>query len=157
MHLNRSDTVVFKIGGESNNAQQPIPGIDYDQLQLGTRRDGYGGAGLDEGPGIDLDGANLDLESFGNIAAEPGSVYTLISNPAGGPIEGTFAGLPKGSTVYVGDIPFILSYHGGASGNDVILTEVGRYGDDVDQPDGGFGATGRRSHSRPMSRGRQRH
>ena len=80
-------------------------------------------------PNVYLNHAVLDLVSFGNAAPEPGSVYTLISNPAGGPVLGVFKyqdqNLNEGGTVTIDGMPFVISYHGGAANdNDVILYNV---------------------------------
>jgi trimeric autotransporter adhesin len=112
LDLDSTSTVDIKIGAGSVVGQPPIAGVDYDQLQV-----------VGDGT-VSLSGATLDLQAFGDGSTEPGTVYTLISNPSGSPVSGTFADLPQGATVTVGDIAYVISYQGGASGNDVTLTEV---------------------------------
>ncbi len=127
--LDPTSTVVFKIGGESSNGQQPIAGIDYDQIQIITTTNQDTVVPNNDQPNVYLNHAVLDLVSFGNAAPEPGSVYTLISNPAGGPVLGVFKyqdqNLNEGGTVTIDGMPFVISYHGGAANNnDVILYNV---------------------------------
>ena len=123
LSLNSSDTVVFKIGRQSNNNANPIPGVDYDQIQVVKMGLAPGILPLGApGSAIHLNDATLDLEAFGSISTQPGAIYVLISNPAGGPIVGTFKDLPEGASVYVNGVEFHISYHGGsANNNDVIL------------------------------------
>ncbi len=47
--------------------------------------------------------------------------FRIIDNLGSSPINGTFAGLPEGSTIMLGSAPFKISYVGG-DGNDVTLT-----------------------------------
>ncbi len=52
-----------------------------------------------------------------------GTVFTAISNTSATPINGTFANLPDGSTVFAGGKSCQVSYSGG-DGNDLTLTVV---------------------------------
>jgi hypothetical protein len=107
------DAMAFKLGPQAAAGQQPIPGVDYDQVRV-----------VLPAQGIDLAGVTLGVETLGAIAPEPGTVYTLISNPAGAAIEGTFLDRPEGSIVMVGGVAFTLTYHGGSSGADVVLYDA---------------------------------
>jgi hypothetical protein len=53
-----------------------------------------------------------------------GDSLTLIKNNTGHPISGTFNGMPEGTILTEGGQNFILSYHGGISGQDVTLNAV---------------------------------
>jgi hypothetical protein len=50
-----------------------------------------------------------------------GTTFTVINNTAATPIAGTFANLPDGSTIVVGNNTFQANYEGG-DGNDLTLT-----------------------------------
>jgi hypothetical protein len=82
------------------------PGTGYDELtSTGT---------------VNLGGATLSV-GFG--ASFPvGTQFTLIASAA--PVVGTFAGLPEGATISNGGEQYVLTYHGGASGHDVVLTRT---------------------------------
>jgi hypothetical protein len=117
------------------------PGAQYDQVHVtsGGRIDtGY--VALDVSVGFD---------------AVPGDRFTIIDQAAGARLTGYFTGLPEGSTFYVGNDQFQITYQGG-DGNDVVLTVLS-----VPEPSMGlaaiFGAAGlllrrRMSHPLAMSR-----
>ena len=50
-----------------------------------------------------------------NVPATAGTVYTIILNQTGGPIVGTFAGLPEGATFTAGGQTFKISYLSGVT------------------------------------------
>ncbi|HEY1770749.1 MAG TPA: hypothetical protein VGG02_10905 [Chthoniobacterales bacterium] len=52
-----------------------------------------------------------------------GAILTVISNTASTPISGTFANLPDGAILTVGNTKLQASYEGG-DGNDLMLTVV---------------------------------
>jgi autotransporter-associated beta strand protein len=87
---------------------------------------GTGATSADDFGEIVVRGGVIDIASASLEAGDPpsnlaaGTVVTLISNLTGKPVEGTFFGLPEGSTVDEGS--YKISYHGGASGQDVTLT-----------------------------------
>ena len=84
-----------------------IVGLQYDQTAV---------AG-----GVALNGATLSL-SLGFQPA-PGMMFTIIENDGSDAVNGTFGGLPEGTTFTVGDQTFRMSYAGG-DGNDVVLMAV---------------------------------
>ncbi len=49
-----------------------------------------------------------------------GNSFTIIQSTA--PINGTFAGLAQGASLKIGGVSFTISYTGGSSGDDVVLT-----------------------------------
>jgi autotransporter-associated beta strand protein len=53
-----------------------------------------------------------------------GDQLTILKNNSGAPVVGTFAGLPEGSIIVLGTYSFRLSYQGGLSGQDIVLTNV---------------------------------
>ena len=97
-----------QIGGTS-------PGSTYDQTIVLS-----GGA-------VALNGATLDVTSYGGFVPDAGDVYTLIDNRnPGAAVTGVFDdaqghALTQGSIVAVGGVDFRINYHGG-DGNDVTLT-----------------------------------
>src|SRR5205823_10387061 len=48
--------------------------------------------------------------------------FTIVQNNSGSAVTGTFNGLPEGATITAGGDSFRISYQGGASGHDVVLT-----------------------------------
>ncbi len=72
---------------------------------------------------VNLNGAKLQL----NLSYAPASTdsYVLIQNTSNAPVQGTFAGMPQGSTVTIGGTQFVINYYGGPSGNEVILSVNG--------------------------------
>ncbi len=67
---------------------------------------------------VNLGGCNLDATlGFTPVA---GNSFTIIKSST--PITGTFNGLPEGGTVKIGGVSFTITYKGGASGDDVVLT-----------------------------------
>jgi hypothetical protein len=53
-----------------------------------------------------------------------GTAFDVLVNNSGSGVTGTFAGLPDGGTFSAGGQNFTISYHGGTSGNDVVLTKA---------------------------------
>jgi hypothetical protein len=68
-------------------------------------------------------GAHLSVLRSRHSVLTPGTVFTVIDNPSGTPIAGTFANLADGSTLTVKGNTFQASYEGG-DGNDLTLTVV---------------------------------
>src|SRR5262249_17841892 len=67
--------------------------------------------------------AQFVFQAVGNSQLAIGTVFTPVSNRSADPITGTFANLPDGSTVNVGQNNFHVSYSGG-DGNDLTLTVI---------------------------------
>jgi autotransporter-associated beta strand protein len=84
------------------------PGAGYSQLSVADQ--------------VTLNGATLVAtavpEATGNHQ------YTIIDNTGTGAISGTFAGLPEGSQLMISGMPFRITYQGGPSNNDVVLTSL---------------------------------
>jgi len=102
---------VFSIGDELTLAINGIttPGVDYSQLMA---------------TGMTVDITNTILNLVDGLAGPVpnGTTITVIENN-GGPIVGTFNGLPNGATVPFNGQTFFINYNGGSGSNDVILTE----------------------------------
>jgi autotransporter-associated beta strand protein len=74
--------------------------------------------------GVTIDSAALiSVTDLGNAVLASGTVFRMISNISVASIMGTFANLPDGSTLVVGNNTFQASYEGG-DGNDLTLTVV---------------------------------
>ena len=58
-----------------------------------------------------------------NVILSAGTTFTPIHNTAAAPIAGTFANLPDGATIKIGNNTFQANYEGG-DGNDLTLTVV---------------------------------
>ena len=88
----------------------PGAGTDFSQVVAG-------------GP-IDVTNATLVVPIGGSYTPAGGTPFDILVNNSGLPIMGTFAGLTDGATFAAGGQDFTISYHGGLSGNDVVLTKV---------------------------------
>ena len=76
--------------------------------------------------GVLLNNATLALT--GNFVGPANQTFTVIDNTSGSPISGIFANLPEGTTFAAANgISYRITYLGG-TGNDVVLTQVGRSG-----------------------------
>ena len=76
------------------------------------------------GQTINLGGATLRSTLAGGYAPVLGDTLTILSNGTGAAVNGVFAGLPEGAAVGAGNYIFRISYVGGATGRDVVLTNV---------------------------------
>ncbi|HEV8434683.1 MAG TPA: Ig-like domain-containing protein, partial [Thermoanaerobaculia bacterium] len=56
---------------------------------------------------------------------QAGATYTLIANTGSGSTAGTFAGYPEGATFTLNGMTYSITYHGGSSGKDVVITVIG--------------------------------
>ena len=82
------------------------PGVNYSQVDAsGT---------------VNLTGSTLNLVL--NHKASLSGSFDILENTSGNAIVGTFNGLPAGSMITSGGYQFYISYTGGASGRDVVLT-----------------------------------
>ena len=75
------------------------------------------------GPSTTVSGATLSLIT-GTISS--GSTFTILASST--PIVGTFVNLPDttpNSTITVGSVTFSINYHGGTSGDNIVLTAMG--------------------------------
>src|SRR5262249_51143150 len=85
------------------------------------------GSGYDQITGsgtINLTGATLKLTGGIGFNAPTGTTFDILVNKAGTSIIGTFANLPEGATLQAGSNLFTISYVGGVSGHDVVLSRV---------------------------------
>jgi hypothetical protein len=83
------------------------PGTSYDQLiTTGT---------------VTLGGATLNV-SLGSFSPSSGSTFTLIRRTSADKANTLFAGLAEGATFTVGGTTFRITYVGGTSHHDVVLT-----------------------------------
>jgi hypothetical protein len=85
-------------------------GTGYDQL-IGTGSVNLTGATL-----------NLSLALANGFTPAPLASFDIFVNNGGAAISGTFAGLPEGANFSVGAVPFTITYKGGTSHHDVVLT-----------------------------------
>jgi autotransporter-associated beta strand protein len=68
---------------------------------------------------VNLTGSSLNLSFANGFTPTAGSTYDILVNNGGSAITGTFS---QGSTITVAGVTFSISYAGGASGKDVVLT-----------------------------------
>ena len=93
------------------------------QAQVNGNTPGAGHDQLNVTGAVVLNGATLSVS--GTIASSPSQVVVLISNDGGEAVTGTFNALAEGASLTVGSVTFVISYHGGVGGNDVVLIEPG--------------------------------
>jgi autotransporter-associated beta strand protein len=96
------DSVAFELNGNTARA-------GYDQLQAS------GSVSL----------SSVTLQVTLGYTPSIGQQFTLIQNTSGSPVAGTFNGYVEGSLVTVGDVVLQLTYAGGSSGHDIVLTTQG--------------------------------
>jgi hypothetical protein len=70
---------------------------------------------------VSLGGSALALERIFGPLPLPGKIYVIIRNDGTDPVNGTFAGLPAGTSFRMIGMRWQISYTGG-DGNDVALT-----------------------------------
>ena len=97
--------------------------------QLGGTTPGDGDGHYDQtivraGGSVNLNGARLDLSNYGGDMPFGGESFDIIVNQTGQAVNGTFQGLYEGATKTVGGETFTVTYKGGSTGQDVVLTEV---------------------------------
>ena len=63
------------------------------------------------------------FDDRGDTVLATGTVFTVISNTAATAILGTFANLPDGGTIQIGNNTYQADYEGG-DGNDLTLTVI---------------------------------
>lgn len=73
---------------------------------------------------VSLGGSALSAVLGSSYTPTLGDQVTIIKNDTGTAVNGQFAGLPEGGAVTVGSSLFRISYAGGTSGQDVVLTKV---------------------------------
>jgi uncharacterized repeat protein (TIGR03803 family) len=85
---------------------------------------------------VNLSGAVLQVTL--GYTPSVGQQFTLIQNGSGSPVTGTFTGYAEGSLVTVGNVVFQITYQGGSSGQDVVLTVQGFSAPSPVSASGGF-------------------
>ena len=101
----------FGSGGALNIALNgTTPGSGFDQVAA---------AGT-----IDLTGAALNLTVGSGFSPIVGTSFDILVNGGGSTIVDTFSGLAEGGVRQVGGVAFKITYLGGASHNDVVLTVI---------------------------------
>ncbi len=95
-------------GGLSIALNGPVPDTEYTQLNL------LGGG--------DLNGAKLQLT--GSYMPPKDTSFVIVNSTAGDAVIGTFQDLAEGAIIGFNGRLLQITYHGGANGNDVILTSL---------------------------------
>jgi len=67
---------------------------------------------------------DLNLDASLDFYSVPGNQFKIIENDGPQPVIGAFNGLPEGSLFPVSGELFQITYLGGASGRDVVLTDI---------------------------------
>src|SRR5262249_28956 len=73
---------------------------------------------------INLTGATLNLTGGVGFSPPTGPTFDILVNHPGAALTGIFANLPEGATLQAGSNLFTISYLGGPSGHDVVLSRV---------------------------------
>jgi len=108
--------------GRPFDQNPPVPGIDYDQLKIGT------GTGTTSTATVSLDGAELRLTL--SSPALVNDVFFLVLNDGTDPISGTFLNTPDDSIIDLGGQSFRISYDANSTtnllsgGNDIALVAI---------------------------------
>ncbi len=102
-------------GTYSPEIQSPgtTPCTDYDQTIV-SQNNGS----------INLSGGTLNVNLLNGFNPSVGQNFDIINNETGYAITGTFNGLAEGAVFQVGTTKFQITYKGGSSGHDVVLTVV---------------------------------
>ena len=101
--------------------------VDLDGTAAGT---GYGQLSVDGLVSLTSNATQLELDL--GFVPSVGNTFTIIKNSGSGAVQGTFYGLPEGSTFVAGGLVFGISYKGpGGAGNDVVLTVLRRVNADL--------------------------
>jgi autotransporter-associated beta strand protein len=99
----------FPSGGALNAVINGASATEFDQIiATGT---------------IDLTGAALNLSATTSFDQTTGITVDILT-AQGGAITGTFVGAPEGGTVHGGGNLYTITYKGGATGHDVVLTRI---------------------------------
>ncbi len=78
---------------------------------------------LDASGTVNLNNAELSITL--NYAPSSTDSYVLVQNTSNAPVQGTFNNMPQGSTETIGGTQFVINYHGGPAGNEVVLSVNG--------------------------------
>ena len=111
---------LLRAGGNVNLSSASRLILELNGVQAGT---GYDRVAVNGVLDLNSDGALgslLDLRA--GFLPELETSFTVLQ--ATGGIRGTFQGLPEGSLVIAGNLTFRITYRGGPSGADVVLTRV---------------------------------
>jgi fibronectin-binding autotransporter adhesin len=93
------------------------------RCEIGGNSPGYNADLLDDGGQLALNDATLEVQQL--IASSPGNQFTVIKMTPNALVTGQFAGLPEGAVLNAGSgRTFSITYAGGASGKDVVLTQL---------------------------------
>ena len=135
--LGGSGTVgdVTSLAGNAGTVSPGSPGTDA-ALTVGNLVLGVGTLllnldGTSSYDSVRVAGSTIDLTSTVlSLAITPanihaGETYTIIANPNNDPIISTFANAAEGSPIVVSGQLFTITYQGGTSGHDVVLTAQG--------------------------------
>jgi hypothetical protein len=76
------------------------------------------------GGAVNLGGAFLQLTLSPSFTPSQGQAFTLVKNNGGSGVVGQFSGLGQDALITLGSYQFQISYAGGTSGQDVVLTCV---------------------------------
>jgi autotransporter-associated beta strand protein len=108
---------ILSIGGVNWNG-----GANFNVALNGSTPGAGGYAQLDVSGTVSLNNSNLNV-SVG-YAAALGASFTIIKNNGPNAISGTFNNLAEGAKFVVGSMTFRITYKGGTSGKDVVITRV---------------------------------
>jgi autotransporter-associated beta strand protein len=108
---------ILSAGGVSLNG-----GADFDVALDGPTPGASGYAQLDVSGTVSLNNSTLNV-SVG-YAAAVGTSFTIIKNNGPNAVAGTFLNLAEGATFVSGGMTFRITYKGGTSGKDVVITRV---------------------------------
>ncbi len=108
---------ILSTGGVNLNG-----GANFNVALNGSTPGAGGYAQLDVSGTVSLHSSTLNV-SVG-YAAALGASFTIIKNNGPSAVSGTFNNLAEGATFVTGGMTFQITYKGGTSGKDVVITRV---------------------------------
>jgi hypothetical protein len=123
--------------GVLNTGSLTLDGDSTFLAELDGSSPGDGTTGYDQvaaSGAIDLAGAALVAEVGGGYVPTPGDQLTIVKNDSGSAVTGNFADFGEGSERIISGYPFRITYEGGPSSQDVVLTAVAPTTTDVSPP-----------------------
>jgi hypothetical protein len=109
---------IFHAGGVTVNSSGTF------SVQLNGTTAGSGYSELVAGSSVDVTGSTLSVMVANGFNPSVGTPFDILVNNSGAGITGTFAGLAEGATFVAGTVPFTITYAGGITGHDVVLTRA---------------------------------